>query len=313
LNNIEKYRKFCLAENDIPIFSQDWWLDAVCGKTNWDVILIEKDNEIIASMPYFLTKKFVFKMIFMPKLTQTMGCYILYPKGQKYEKKLSYEKDTMNKLIEQLPSVSYFFQNFHYSRDNWLPFYWKGYTQTTRYTYILENLKDLELIFKNFRSNIKTDIRKAEKHINVVESDDLEQFYDIATMTFKRQNKSMPYTYDYLKNIDIACKKNDSRKILFAVDENNDIHAAVYIIWDQNSAYYLISGGNPSLRNSGATSLLVWEAIKFSSTVTLRFDFEGSMVEPIERVFRAFGAKQVGYSRITKANNILLKVVEAFR
>lgn len=37
------------------------------------------------------------------------------------------------------------------------------------------------------------------------------------------------------------------------------------------------------LRNSGATSLLIWEVIKFASTVSKKFDLEGSKLEPVER------------------------------
>ena len=60
-----------------------------------------------------------------------------------------------------------------------------------------------------------------------------------------------------------------------------------------------MGGGNPTLRNSGATSLCMWEAIKLASTVTKVFDFEGSMIEPIERFFRGFGAMQKPYFAIT--------------
>jgi len=95
MSNKEKYRDFCTTEPEIPIFSKDWWLDSVCGEINWNVLLLEKDNKIVASMPYYTTKKMMLYMIFMPKLTQSMGPYIKYPKKQKYEKKLSYEKEVL--------------------------------------------------------------------------------------------------------------------------------------------------------------------------------------------------------------------------
>ena len=50
-------------------------------------------------------------------------------------------------------------------------------------------------------------------------------------------------------------------------------HAGVYIVWDSNSAYYIMGGGDPELRSSGATTLCMWEAIKFSASVTACFDF----------------------------------------
>ena len=68
-----------------------------------------------------------------------------------------------------------------------------------------------------------------------------------------------------------------------------------------------MGGGDPDLRNSGAASLCVWEAIKFASTVTKSFDFEGSMHEPIERFFRAFGAEQRPYFEVSHTPSKLIK------
>jgi lipid II:glycine glycyltransferase (peptidoglycan interpeptide bridge formation enzyme) len=308
MTNKQKYEIFCKTES-VPIFLQYWWLNTVCGNDNWDVAIVEKNNKIIASMPYFKTKKMMFNMIFMPKLTQFMGPFLIYPKGQKYERKLSYEKEILTILIEQLPNYDFFYQNFHYSITNWLPFYWKGFKQTTRYTYIIEDTSNLELIFSNFRSNIKTDIKKAQKKVKIEKSLDIGSFYEINKMTFERQNMKIPYTFDFLESIHKECLSHNCSKLYLAKDKDNIIHAAIYVIWDKTTMYYLLSGGNPKYRNSGATSLLIWEAIKDASKMGLKFDFEGSMIEPIERFFRAFGAKQVPYFQITKAKNKILHIL----
>lgn len=305
----QKYRDLCKRESSIPIFSKDWWLDAVCGEDNWDVVLVERGGEVVASFPYYMVKdKFGFKTIIMPKLTQTIGIWIKYPEGQKYTTKLSYEKEIFTVLIKGLPEFDSYLQNFHYTITNWLPFCWKDFEQTTRYTYVIENLSNLDSVFKDFKENIKTDIRKAEKKVQVYNEDHIENFYRINSMTFDRQNINIPYSFDFLKRLDESCVKNSCRKILFAKDEKDEVHAAVYIVWDDQSAYNLMTGGNPVLRNSGATSLLMWEAIKLASTVTKKFDFEGSMVEPIERFFRAFGAVQKPYFQIAKTNSKSLKL-----
>ena len=60
-------------------------------------------------------------------------------------------------------------------------------------------------------------------------------------------------------------------------------------------------------------SLCMWEAIKFASTVTKKFDFEGSMIESVERFFRAFGAVQKPYIHITKTPSTVLRIVMAFK
>ena len=313
MTNKQRYRKFCESEKDIPIFSKDWWLDVVCGEESWDVVLVEIDGQIVASMPYYKKKIQIFDIITMPKLTQTMGPYIKYPSNQKYVSKLGYEKKIMNALIDQLPRFDYFMQNFHYSITNWLPFYWRGFSQTTRYTYVIEDLSNLDKIFRDFDQDQRATIRKAEKIVKVISSEDIELFYKIGSMTFKRQGIETPYTLNFLKRLDNACSVNNCRKIFFAKDERERVHAAIYIVWDKNSAYLLMTGGDPHLRNSGAESLLIWEAIKFSSTVTKKFDFEGSMIESIEMFFRSFGGIQKPYFSIKRVNSKILEVLLCMR
>ena len=309
--NKQKYRELCKRESSIPIFSKDWWLDAVCGEDNWDVIIIEKGNDIIATLPFNFNKEYGFTKISMPKLTQNMGIWIKHFNNQKTANKLSNEKKIMTQLIEQLPPFYFFGQNFHYSITNWLPFYWKGFKQTTKYTYVIEDLSNLESVFKNFRGNIKTDIRKAEKVVKVYTGNDIEKFYSINKKTFDRQNKKIRYSLDFLMKLDKVCIQNKCREIFFAEDEKNRIHSAVYLVWDDNSAYYLLSGGDPQLRNSGATSLLVWSAIKFTAELGLKFDFEGSMLESIERFFRSFNAIPKTYFYITKKKSKISLIIKS--
>jgi hypothetical protein len=288
------------------IFQKKWWLDAV-APNSWDVIEIKRDEKVIARMPYVIIKKNGFVFITQPPLTQTLGIWI-FENNVKYAKKISFEKDIMFDIIKQLPKFDFFQQSFHFSITNWLPFYWNGFQQTTRYTYVIDDLSNLNLIWENFLDNIRTDIKKAINRFGIKIRTDLsiDNFLDVNEKTFKRQGMSLPYTRDFIYNLDKACLNNNSRKIFFALDQDNKIHAAVYLVWDEVSAYCLMVGNDPELRKSGATSLCIWEAIKFASTVTKRFDFEGSMIESVERYYRAFGAKQIPYFHISKTNSVLL-------
>ena len=302
----EKYRDFCKSEKSIPLFSQDWWLDTTVGKDNWDVLLIEKGGEITATFPYVRSKRLIFNLLNMPKLSPYLGIWMKYPPDQKYTTRLSYEKEITNELLGQLPNCNHFSQRFHPSFTNWLPFYWHSYEQTTKYTYILDDLSNLDEVFDNFRDNIKRNIRKAEKIVTISEDDDIEAFYRINQMTYERQNLKIPRPLSYVKKIDTTCKERNCRKILFAKDGEEHIHAAIYMVWDSNCCYYMMGGSNPEFKNSDATSLLFWEAIRFSSSQNLSFDFEGSMIEPIEGYIRGFGAIQTPFFQITKTSSRLL-------
>lgn len=315
ITNKEKYRKFCKKEINIPIFSKDWWLDSVCGEDNWNVNLVEINGHIVASLPYYKSKKAIFDIITMPKLTQTMGVYIKYPPRQKYATKLSFEKKIMTQLINNLPDVDYFSQFFHYNFTNWLPFYWKGFQQTTRYTYVIEDLSNLDKVFENFGSDYRTKIRNAQKKVTIKQNLNIEDFYNINMMSFERQNIKPPYSLEFLKEHNNYLSQNNAKEIFYAIDDNNNIHSALYLTWDNKYSYTHILGENPQLRNSGAGILLIWEAIKYTrNTLGLNnFNFEGSMIEGVEQVRRKFGAVQKPYLSISKSNNRLFKFAKLFK
>lgn len=312
MTNKEKYREFCKKEKNIPIFSKDWWLDSVCPENKyWDVILIEKGGQIVASMPYIVGRKHNFKTIEMPKLTQNLGPYIKYPEKQKYETKLSYEKEIMTEIIEQIPDVASFSQNFNYRITNWLPFYWNGFKQTTRYTYIINDLSNLESVYNNISSAYRNKIKKAQKSVDVKQDLPIEEFFKINEMTFLRQGLKSPISLNFLIKHDKSLSENNSRKIFFAIDSNNQIHSALYLTWDYTSSYVHMVGENPELRKSSAGILLIWEAIKFTKKVLKlnKFDFEGSMIERVEPVRRSFGATQHPYFSISKTYSKFYKLL----
>ena len=82
-------------------------------------------------------------------------------------------------------------------------------------------------------------------------------------------------------------------------------------------AYDLISTINPNFKHSGASTLVIKKAIEYVSSLTSKFDFEGSMIEPVENSFRQFGSIQKPYFLISKVNSKLLKLgltlVEIFK
>ncbi|WP_137807894.1 GNAT family N-acetyltransferase [Pseudomonas sp. G(2018)] len=305
----KRYRELCAQETSIPLFSQAWWLDAVAADA-WDVVLCEKDGNILASMPFVLKKKVGLKLLAMPTLTQHLGPWIK-PTTGKMSKRLAYEKDVLTELAALILArqFDHFDSNWSYTQSNWLPFYWAGFKQSTRYTYALEDLSCKDTLWSQFQDNIRREIRKAEGRFMLKVRTDLtaEDFFNLNNLVFERQGMKIPYSLDLVKRIDDACAGRSSRAILIAEDEDGRRHAGVYMVWDEHSAYYLMGGADPELRNSGASSLCMWEAIKLATTVTTRFDFEGSMLEPVERFFRAFGASQVPYFTVTKTPSKLLK------
>lgn len=305
----DTYRQWA-ATAALPLFHRPQWLDVVAD--NWDVALIEKGDEVTATLPYCVKKGLPGTRIYMPLLTPYLGPVITYPEGQKYAKKLSYEKQQMLALIKALPRFDGFEQRFLPGLDNWLPFYWQGFEQTTRYTYLITETSDVEAVFVDFRDNVRRQIRKAEKDLTV-STGMIDDLYHLKVATYEEREQKNPLTREYVRRIYKLVETESWGTILEARDTEHNLHASIMLVWDDETCYYLLGAADPNFSNSGAMSLLLWEGIKLASEKSLQFNFEGSMVPEIERFFCAFGGRLTPYHQVTKTSSGLLKLRDALR
>ncbi len=293
----------------MPVFSKDWYLDAVY-MDDWEVVTIERNNEIVASLPFVMKKKGIFKYITQHFFTQTMGPFI-----RPDFRNLGQEMKLMKELISKLPEFDGFEQNFHYSVSNWLPFKWDGFEQTTLYTYVIDDIQDLDKVWAGFSSGYRNKIRKAEEKIDVVTNRTLQDFYDTAKMTFERQGMDMIYDFELLEQFDNRLYRESKSKVFFAQDKQGNIHSVLYLTLGDGTAYLHLAGENPDLRNSGAGILLIWKAIQYASQEEKlkSFDFQGSVLPQVEKVRRDCGAAQKPYSKVWKYNSTMFKMLKKIK
>jgi len=296
------------------IFQEDWWLEAVAPGA-WQAIVIGSGHDTQARLPFVHSRGALLSTIRQPFLTQFMGPWYR-PTSGKISSSLGREKELANELFAQLPACDFFSMNFHPSITNWLPYYWMKYEPVPRVVYVLEELGTEAMLWDGLQPNIRREIKKAEKRLEVVRSDDLDLLVELTRKTFDRQQMDLPYSPQTLHRVDAACAARKARQIYFARDEHQRIHAAMYTVFDDRCAYYLLGGADPALRNSGASSLLVWNALLDAAKTSASFNFSGSIHEGIERFLRAFGGQQKTYMNVRRANfkaAIALKLRDAVR
>ena len=54
------------------LFHEDWWLNAATGR-RWDIVTVERDGVVVASMPFVLRNRFALRFLTMPPYTRTLG------------------------------------------------------------------------------------------------------------------------------------------------------------------------------------------------------------------------------------------------
>jgi len=254
----------------------------------------------VAGIPLPFNRKAGVTITTMPALTQTLGPILLPSSKATYEGRLSDEMELLEELVAAMPKSHIFSMHFHYNLTNWLPFYWAGYHQTTRYTYIIPDLTHLNEVFSSFAHSKRGNISRAEGLVTAHTDLAPRDLYENHEMTLRKQGEVISYSYDLFKRMhDAACERSGC-KTFYALDKNDNIHAAIFIVFDCKSAYYLVSSIDPDYRHSGSASLLLREAMGYVSQYTNRFDFEGSMIRGVENSFRRFGGVQTPYFRIFK-------------
>lgn len=315
MTNQALYRAFCSGHQaSLPVFVQDWYLDAACTNGVWDAAIITEINSgrVLAAMPYFLKKKLGLAYITMPHFVKMMGPYIAETSDKST---LTQEHELLEQLIRALPSsIVFFAQNFHYSAANWLPFYWAGYKQAGRYSYQIPLVKGLDAVWEGINRNMRRNITKARAALNLLDNISLEEFWSVHQKSFQRQGLRPPYTFEQLQRHHDALQAHQAGRMYGVCDHQGILHSVAYLIWDQQSAYYHLSGDDPAHRQSGAGLWLIWEAIRYTHEVLQLpvFDFEGSMLRPVEAIRRQFGAQQCAYSFVSKKNLTPMRIISSF-
>ena len=302
-----QYSQLCQSES-LPIFMQDWWLDSVCGTDNWQPILIfDKNEKIIGASFYYNKNRYSLKTVMQPIITPFSGVWFRPSNFESSRKKQQYEADILKKIAKKLPNVTIFAQNFHFSLTNILPFHWAGFKNTMRYTYVFENIKDKNEIYKGFNESVRQVIKKGENLI-FEPSDDVKTLYNLYKNSLNHANTNISFDFDTLNLLYQKIKENDAGQIFQVKDDENQVVSSSLVVWDKTTAYLLILG-NSRLHQSGATCL-IWQLFPYLIEKNIQnFDLEGSMLPTVEKFYRSLGAERKPYFRISKIKNKFLELL----
>ncbi len=302
--NKQLYKTFC-SETYVPIYSQPWWMDAICGAQNWNVWLYSKGDSVLAAMPYYFENRGNYKYITKALLTQNNGIIFREDDSRKRVNQAKFEEEVINAACDYIDSLDLdvYEQQYQTSFVNWSPFYWRNYSCMLRYTYIIHDTSDLEYIENGFTQDLKRNIRKGQRLTSISDEIDYKEFYRLHEMVFSKQGLKCPFSEDLWERLYLSAKNNDSGEIYSAVDTDGNVHALLFLVWDERCVYHLLGGSMPEFTTSQAYASLTYHGIKTAHNMGLKYDFEGSMIERIAKSFRRFGGEATPYYRIRKVFN----------
>ena len=309
LNSAEKrqlYRELC-AEVYIPLHAKDWWLDAVCGFDNWEVVLVFDKRKISGALPYFTSKRFgILSQIINPSLSIYNNIYLRLPDNPdiKAIKLQSLENIIMGELLSQIPNSTFFRQQLNPKVTNALPFIWTGFQQYTKYSFRYPDLKDTESIFKGISYNTRHGMKKAKELIKISKSDNIDALLNLNSQSYAAKNLPLPYSEEFLKRIYQTLKEHNACDLYLAQEnESGENLAALLIAYDEQVAYAIVAGTSRTAMNQSSLNCLYWHSVENAAQRVPIYDFEGSMNPKIEHIYRNFGAIRTPYHCVYRFKN----------
>lgn len=308
------YRKLC-QEHWVPIHSQDWWFDAVCGAEGWGAsVLQNKDGQAIFACPYAITQRYGQTMLKNPPLTSYLTPWVQFPEGQSLVQQYGYLNRLVKEWEESLPKAAFHSFLFSPTWQNGMAFHRAGYEIGTRYTYLLENLQKGNQPWVGIKTAIRTKIRRAQKELTIAASQDYEAFSAIIDHSFRQKKLEFPLSKTRLLHLLQTLYQREKGQVYLARDRSGQVHAGALVLLDGERAYYSLSGSDSSIRQSGATEALIWHILEDCiASKRNSFDFEGSMVLNVEPVFRYFGGQLTPYLQVQQYKASWLRWIQLLR
>ena len=298
MTNKERYSAWVAEQEYVPIFMQPWWLDAVCAGKEWDVLLAEDDQHVIlGAMPYLLRKRLWLKYIVMPQQTQIGGIWVTADiTGDKWR-----TAEVCRQIKEQLDTMglAYYYQQYLPGSLCVDAMRALGFRTREQVTYRVEDLSSLDALIDSFSKNKKRQLQKALS-LHAERTMEVEDFYRFHCQCLEARKRKISYSREFLLVLERKARRMKQCQILSICNADGKPYAAAFLIWDANYMYYLIPAFDPAFRESGASALLVLEAMKLAREKHVRFDFEGSMDKGVAKHYKQFGSTPFTYFSVEK-------------
>lgn len=289
-----------LPANHTTFFNQPaWWQTMAPGYAT----LVFESASCRVAFPYHITHKAGVRFLRNPHLTP----YCL-PTWQG-EATVEQKKKLLEAAVQQLPSCQVVEWHWHPACGVVdVP----GFTTEQHHTRVLP-LQAIDALWLHCKPSLQRQIKKATKRLHIASCWDASVLYELQATSLARHKKSNLLPLEEMVHAVAFLQEHGGGHILTASLEGRPV-AAVLVVWDAHTTYYLGGGTTREGQTHGAMSYLLWHAIGEAVTRgNSEFDFEGSRHEGIDRFFSLFGAEKRYYSVLVKNTSWLHRLYRWFR
>lgn len=274
------------------MFQESFWLDAVAPGSWEDVTVEHADGSVAARLPFRIWRRHRLTILGNPLLTPYIGPFVDHAPNTSASTRVSRELRLVAELTDRLPHHDVAHFQLAPSFAGWLGLQWAGFRLRPSVTYGLALDRPVDELWAGLRGDLRRDIRNAERHVTI--DDGLDPDVVAAEYLGRLDAKGVRHSFDRPLFERVARALEDhGRQVwtLTARDRRGQIRGAALFGGDERCIYYLAGGVRPGGEAGSVGGLLIWTGVRMAAGRTARFDFEGSNVAGLERLFREFGAE----------------------
>ncbi len=283
--------------NERSIFHEPWWLDIATGG-NWKLASVHDRGQLVAEMPYTVTRKGIWRLSTLPPLTRTLGPVIPAAKGTG-DDDWRHCFGATQALVEQLPECALFHQRFDPHVPDAVGFALLGFGVAVSYTMRIEPGRAEPEVWAGLRPNTRNLIRRAGEQHTVRQITDANLFVSFYDANLTRRNRDNVYGTHVMKQLVDAFISRGSGMVLGAYQADGSLCSAIAVIWDKHTMYYLLSSRKEEA-HGGVIGLLLWNAMRNARERSLTFDFDGISNVGILKFLSGFGGTLVPRLEVTR-------------
>jgi len=301
-----------LNENDYPLWN-DFIMNSSRGSffytTEWanllsytfdrqfEVIVLQDDDQIIGGLIVFVQKRFGYRMITPVALYPYCGPILEKLPDAKYQKKIASGLENITCISE------YLINNFDFWTINTSPeikdirsFQWQNCRVEPSYTYQLA-LKNWNACQQNFNQSVRKKVRQAEKeNTTFKQSDEKNSFIRMYLHSYHRHGIKPLIDEKILDNFLTMALKLPQVKLYYVEKEDKKLAGRI-ILEDTDKIYDLLAGSDDP--EGHGSSYLVYKILELYSGNEFVFDFLGADHPQIEEFKRGFGGQLANGFRIS--------------
>ena len=280
------------------IFHEDWWLNAATNG-DYEVAEVLNGGHVVGRLPYRITRRFGMKWCTQPELTYFLGPAVNEGTGNistRFMRRLEITRD----LLRKLPGVNFMQFKCHRGIHDVIPFQDQGFRTTVQFTHEIQPALTDDLWHNIYHKKRRVILRAMEK-MNISTIKDPAVFMRFYQTNLDARGIKNKMDVPACRRIIEDCIARNRGIVFAAFDQNNNLAAAIFCVWDEAVSYYMMTTRTLTA-GSGIVSALVWQAMQDAARRGLVFDLGGLNTASGVLFYAAFGGNAWPRYVATKAS-----------